>query len=315
MAPAQPPQPPDDGDTGENEQDLAALGFLFDAAAAKTWVKHTSTSYPSHPGNDAEPNCSTSVPKLVEVEVQVIDDEDGPGALQTGQRTWPAAPFLADYLVQHWAKVVIANRRCHVLELGAGCGLLGLTLAQLPGIDSVLMTDHDPGTLVLIREGIVRNRARLREGVRCEAALLEWGGRVDARFLPVPRQEGEKYNPRLLIVGSDLIYSADVVISLFETVAGVLRKRKEEESSPAEAGAEDRFWLCGSFALGEAIDKKMEEVVDRLRLSREVVPLGDDLGAKNKAMWLHVYTFTSRRDSGDRDERASSVEVSKGLKK
>jgi len=303
MAPAQPPRPPDDVEDEEDSQDLAALGFLFDAAAAKTWVKHSfpTSSPPPQPGSTD--NDDTPAPKLIEVEVQVIDDEDGPGALQTGQRTWPAAPFMADYLVQNWARTSAAACK-HVLELGAGCGLLGLTLAQLPGVKNVIMTDHDPGTLVLIREGIARNQASLREGARCEAALVEWGGEVDACLLPKPglgQEEGTEEAPVLLIVGSDLIYSVDVVASLFETVAGVLRRRREgrrEGSSAAAvtgaaaaaaAAAADRFLLCGSFALGEVIDRKVEEVVRKLKLQREIVLLGEVI--ENKEMWMHVHTL------------------------
>jgi len=307
MAPAQPPRPPDDVEDEEDSQDLAALGFLFDAAAAKTWVKHSfpTSSPPSQPGSTD--NDDTPAPKLIEIEVQVIDDEDEPGALQTGQRTWPAAPFMADYLVQNWARTSAAV--C-VLELGAGCGLLGLTLAQLPGVKDVIMTDHDPGTLVLIREGIARNQVSLREGARCEAVLVEWGGEVDACLLPKPglgQEEGTEEARVLLIVGSDLIYSVDVVASLFQTVAGVLKRRREgREGSSAAAvtgaaaaaaaavataatAAADRFLLCGSFALGEVIDRKVEEVVRKLKLQREIVLLGEAI--ENKEMWMHVYTL------------------------
>jgi hypothetical protein len=75
-------------------------------------------------------------------------------------------------------------------------------------------------------------------------------------------------------------------------LAGVLGKRREG-SSTAAAGAgaaamgADKFLLCGSFVLGEVIDRKVEEVVSRLRLQREVVALGEIV--ENKEMWMHVY--------------------------
>jgi len=296
MAPAQSLRPSDKVKNEEDDQDLAALGFLFDAAAAKAWIKH---AFPTSPPSSHQSNYRPAL-KSIEVEVQVIDDEDGPGALQTGQRTWPAAPFMADYLVRHWKRIAGRDGPIHVLELGAGCGLLGLALAQLPPVEHVIMTDHDPGTMVLIREGIARNHARIREGTRCEAALVEWGGEMDACLLPKPghgKEGGKDKTPVLLIVGSDLIYSVDVVASLFETVSRVLRKRREgfEATVTATATAivaatgSDKFLLCGSFVLGAVIDRKVEEVVNRLKLQQEIVSLDDEMG--NKEMWMHVYTL------------------------
>jgi hypothetical protein len=68
--------PPEDSD----EEDLGALGFMFDAAAPKRWVQHTFGP--------------------VVTEVSCLDDT--PGALQSGQFVWPAAPALAAYLVRQW---------------------------------------------------------------------------------------------------------------------------------------------------------------------------------------------------------------------
>jgi hypothetical protein len=127
---------------------------------------------------------------------------------------------------------------------------------------------------------------------------------MDARLLPKPGHgKGGEIDkaPVLLIVGSDLIYSVDVVASLFETVSWVLGKRSEglEATATTTAAAaattatvaatgSDKFFLCGSFLLGEAIDRKVEEVANRLKLQREIVSLGE---VGNKEMWMHVYTL------------------------
>ncbi len=278
MAQAPPPAPaaPPRQDQEDDYQDLTAVGFLFDAAASKTWARHAFPTSPSTTG----PN----TPK-VEVEVKVIkDDGDGPGALQTGQRTWPAAPFLADYLVRKWPNRD-ARRKCHVLELGAGCGLVGLTLAQLPGVATVVMTDHDPGTLTLIKEGIARNMARITAGA-CECGMLTWGKNMFQGTLYLQRGGREvREEDELLVVGSDLIYAEDVVEPLFRTVMGTCGTTEASKAS---------FLLCGSFPLGDAIERKIEEMTHVFKLKRTEIRL--EKGTENWDMWLHCYTLVSGDD-------------------
>jgi hypothetical protein len=74
-----------------------------------------------------------------------------PGA-GTGVTAWDGALLLARYL-----EVCSSNvRGCRVLELGAGCGVVGITAAAL-GAQSVLMTDL-PCVLPLLESNICRNR-------------------------------------------------------------------------------------------------------------------------------------------------------------
>ena len=82
MAAAAPPQPPPQPDEKDEDQGLGAIGFMFDGETRKSWVTH-------------QPSPS------VTVEVQCID-EDGPGALISGQYLWPAASFLAAFVARHW---------------------------------------------------------------------------------------------------------------------------------------------------------------------------------------------------------------------
>jgi predicted nicotinamide N-methyase len=74
-----------------------------------------------------------------------------PGA-GTGVTAWDGALLLARYL-----EVCNSNvRGCRVLELGAGCGVVGITAAAL-GAQSVLMTDL-PCVLPLLQSNIYRNQ-------------------------------------------------------------------------------------------------------------------------------------------------------------
>jgi hypothetical protein len=70
----------------------------------------------------------------------------------TGVTAWDGSLLLARYL-----EVCSSNvRGCRVLELGAGCGVVGLTATAL-GAQSVLMTDL-PYVLPLLQSNIYRNR-------------------------------------------------------------------------------------------------------------------------------------------------------------
>lgn len=270
-ASSKPPRPPpeeeDQDEDEDDEEGLGTIGFMFDGEARKSWVTH-------RPG-----------PGFT-VDVQCID-EDGPGALISGQYVWPAAPFLAGFVARHWGHRHPAldglPPHTRVLELGAGCGLVGLTVAQMAGCATVVMTDHDPGTLRLIEAGVARNQARLRAA--CRAALLEWGQDAVGQALVGGDGGGgdEDCGGFDLVIGSDLIYSDTVVRPLLATVAGVLGDSRGKGAMGA------RFLICGSFALGEVIMEEVVRVCAELKLVRTVVSLEGE-GAPD-TVWMECLTL------------------------
>jgi hypothetical protein len=194
---------------------------------------------------------------------------------------WPAAPFLARFVARHWgrhATLQLPVGAC-VLELGAGCGLVGLTVAQMDGCASVTMTDHDPGTLKLIEEGVAKNGPRLRAA--CRAALLEWGD--EAVVTALGGEEGFDF-----VLGSDLIYSDTVVRPLLATVVGVLREGKGQQG---RGRGEPHFLICGSFALGEVILAEVEKVCAELKLTRAPVDLQGEHAPDT--VWMEVLTLVA----------------------
>lgn len=234
---------------------------MFDGEAPKSWREHAIPS------------------TKVVVEVRCIDD-DGPGALQSGHYVWPAAPVLAGFVARQWGRHATLKLppQARVLELGSGCGMVGLTVAQMDGCARVVMTDHDPGTIKLIEEGVVRNGGRLR--AECKAALLEWG---DAGAAVALAKDGFH-----LVIASDVIYSIDVVRPLMATVAAVL---KGEEAATAA-----RFLMCGSFALGDLILAETARVCKEMNLVRTPVSWieeGEAAGAPASAsdVWMEYLTL------------------------
>jgi len=140
----------DDGD------DLSAIGFLFGGAAAK-----------------AEATFHVGGGDGMDITVMAITDED-PGSVQSGQYVWPAAPVLADYAWGQLQQGKLPTAGVCV-ELGAGCGLCGISVACCPasGFEEVIFTDHDPGTLHQVTENAEAQGDKRRIATRAEP--LEWG--------------------------------------------------------------------------------------------------------------------------------------------
>lgn len=191
-------------DIDDEDENLHSIGFMFDAYHEKIVSTVTITS---------------------EITIKLKTIGDQPGHKQSGQYLWPAARALSIYISKNWIELTSSM----IIELGAGCGLSGLTSAFLSGVKEVIFTDYDYGTLTLIEDSIKLNSPPCKTTV----SFLEWG----------------KANEILhtfhgnLIIGSDLIYSKDVVKPLLSTVKLILQEQCINEDS--------KFILATSFSLGE----------------------------------------------------------------
>lgn len=185
------------------EEDLCAIGFMFDA-------EHGREVREIH----FEPN--------IDISLRTIGDK--PGHVQSGQYLWPAAIAAGNYLIQNWSDI----KSTSVLELGAGCGLAGIVASKLDGVENVVWTDYDHGSLQLIQENIDENCS-----IHSHVHFLEWGKLID----PSVREENEYPEDNFkLVIGTDLIYCKEVIQPLFKTVGDILHK-------------EGQFVLVSSFAL------------------------------------------------------------------
>jgi predicted nicotinamide N-methyase len=149
----------------------------------------------------------------VDIKLKTIGDD--PGHVQSGQYIWPAALSLSSHIVDVWPELKAET----VLELGAGCGMVGITCAGMKDCKSVILTDYDPGSLKLLEENIVLNRESMG-ACNCFVTGLMWGDIESANALLGVASAQETRLP--LLVGSDLIYCKDVIRPLFETVASLL---------------------------------------------------------------------------------------------
>lgn len=214
----------------DDDEDLAAIGFLFDGAAKKDLVTH----------------------QVGDMDISVGAISGEPGAVQSGQYIWPAAPVLANWLAAHLGREGEgAGPGGLCVELGAGCGLCGILCARLwHPRGEVVFTDWDPGTLRQVEENVGMQEPG---SVRCRwrTELLEWGR-------PCGHVAAERWaDGASLLIGSDLIYDLSVVAPLFASVGALL-------------AADGEFVMCQSFAYDDEIEEAIDRCCRAERLARRV---------------------------------------------
>lgn len=142
----------------------------------------------------------------VKVEVAALDT--------TGGRVWRAARELCAFLEQRsrelglpsaGAPELAGGRRLRVLEIGAGCGWLGICLARnAPGTE-VVMTEQPAGLEHLQRNIELNREAGVLALRHVSAATLDWS---DCANEPLLAEEWD------LVIGSDLLYAEQAVVDL-----------------------------------------------------------------------------------------------------
>ena len=175
---------------------MCSLGFMFDAC------------------HQRETRAVTLGGDLV-LQVRTIGDR--PGHLQSGQYIWPASIAAANYLIQRWDSLQCKE----VLELGSGCGITGIAVSKMAGVQSVIMTDYDLGSLQLISENIQLNGSN--DSIRdiSTSHYLEWGAPIPPAIQQLPLFPSDGFR---LVVGADLVYSKDVIPALLRTVRSLLHE-------------------------------------------------------------------------------------------
>ena len=147
----------------------------------------------------------------------------GPKADLTGLKVWPVSLRLVEYMHAELLSGVqqrAGDRPLRVLELGAGCGSLGIGLAALglqvvltdPGVAVNYSEAEEGNTLGWLRANVDANRELL--GDRASVAQLLWG---DAAHMEAV--QAQAVEPFDLVVGSDVLYDPDQYPALLRTLA------------------------------------------------------------------------------------------------
>lgn len=138
------------------------------------------------------------------------------GVPQTGGIVWETAFLLSMYLLELYDKKN-PNRPSPVnsiVEVGAGCGLLGLVLAQ-EWAAHVTLTDTPTATATLQRN-VAANEGVLQPPARAEAKVLRWDEAGDREALDLNSKPE-------LIVGTDVVFTTRLVEPLLASMHAVAK--------------------------------------------------------------------------------------------
>ncbi|KAL8908769.1 MAG: hypothetical protein Q9207_000626 [Kuettlingeria erythrocarpa] len=134
--------------------------------------------------------------------------------LSMARHIWDAAIALTVWLLKHKEQVQPpGNKQSSVLELGTGCGMIGLMLASMSQSQNcrLILTDVDDDSLRLAKRNANKSRGEFNSV--WETRILDWKEPQDFTL-----------NQKLgLIVASDCIYNADNIPDLVRTLCHLVR--------------------------------------------------------------------------------------------
>lgn len=162
----------------------------------------------------------------------------------TGVTVWDGALLLLQYLD---LCVPEAVRQKHVLELGAGCGLVGMA-ASLLGAQSVLLTDL-PYVLPLLQSNIDRNTSARNDNGQTRRRTMEctecdWTQPLSQRVMEYPAN---------VILIADCVWLEELVQPLMITLGRLLqayktrRQRLQPEEKKEQDGSGDSVHVLISY--------------------------------------------------------------------
>ncbi|XP_071730867.1 uncharacterized protein [Rutidosis leptorrhynchoides] len=160
----------------------------------------------------------------------------------TGSVMWDSGIVLGKFLENAVETGLLVLQGKKVIELGAGCGLVGCIAALLGS--QVIVTDM-PDRLRLLKKNVEDN---LFGDVRGSATVneLTWGDRSDPQlFQPLPD----------LVIGSDVIYSEEAVTDLINTLVEL-------------SGTETTIILAGELRNDAVLEYFMEAAMEYFIIGR-----------------------------------------------
>jgi len=261
----------------DDSDDNLGMGFMFDAAHASTMI---SFALPP-PHSD------------VSVKLEVIDEERG--AMISGHYLWPGASALSEWIAMEIDGITEGKDKLNVVEVGAGCALCSLVLKKLFETEkslkektlSVMVSDYDPGVLERAKGNWEMNFGSSGESEASKSE--EKGGDGDVKFVDLTwggelgedlrnswvKDSGDSGVPKAmnLVIGSDVIYSVDVVEPLFQSVIELLQSMTLAPKDGGDGGGEKKcwggqFWMSQSFEYSKEIEGKIDHCCKRWGMER-----------------------------------------------
>ena len=134
---------------------------------------------------------------------------------ETGGKIWDSGRLLSSILAEDYGGDGGRLENKHVVELGSGTGIGGLTAAA-SGAASVVLTDGSTAVLPLLEANVKINRLDHIAKVK----RLRWGCDDDAEddLAKLERARSQTAAPHDLVIGSDLLYAPEIFPDLLETL-------------------------------------------------------------------------------------------------
>ena len=189
------------------------------------------------------------------------------GVDTSGSAAWNSGCKFAAAVMEH---LVFLPPDCRVLEVGCGCGVAGIAVAERYGAATVLLTDGQPRCL----DAAAANFGDAHRA-RCSTALLEWGDEAAATAVATA------FNPTI-VLGADVGYDPGSHAKLIATLKTCVSAGKVAgELADLVLIEEARFrdvssWLWDSikqagFALVERVDLGGRVAYLRFKLDDQVL--------------------------------------------
>ena len=228
----------------------------------------------------------------------------------TGIMVWPATHLLCQYVC---SSPKLGER---VLELGCGCGVVGVTAALSHPTCTWVSTDMDPTALTICRENYKLN------GIQGMVRTLTWASLEQIHQLQHELYRIHKHVKFDVIVGADILYPATCcghgLINLFETVDMLLSEEgtfvlsfctRDGHRTPQHliaAASNAGFTISSLPPLDPALKKKLPPLLDAkilvLKRSENASQQNKELGGDDCTVFPGLVAAIARAEEESSDE-------------
>ena len=170
--------------------------------------------------NDIDNKIKPQTVFIRELPIAHADDPFGakPEEDTTGLGIWSASLVCARWMASN--EIISQLEGKKIVELGAGCGIPGLSAAIYGKPSSLLLTDLNPVTVRNMQYNIDLNKGHVKG---CEPSA--WCERVTASTIDWDDEKTWPTEKVDCVIGSDLVYQGSIVPMLRKVIIGILKPK------------------------------------------------------------------------------------------